>query len=663
MNIVKGDAEVTPYIIKTSDLVTANPTFETAYGSTTKTVGSGIRTDIKVNGDSFSDVVKTTTGAYTYDEAGAVTGTANVVRDKDRKATAAYSITDQLINSNYAFDEAGAKSKTYENTATVTPAGLTANIGNVSTEYGTAFKANEYKYTLTKVVAQDNQSDVEKQLGELTYTNAGALQDDGTGRVTKKVGHYDLTGTQQNLLQNYDVNIVKGDAEVTPYTIKTSDYVDNIPTFTTQYGDTTTKVKNAIKGVNGDGVIKSTSTTNAYTEDGKRTQDAGDHVYDITTTLNDSNYQFGTDTEGNAVTSNTYENTASVTKADLNVTTANVSTTYGTVNTNYQTSHSALVNGDTDNLTYTYDDHGAYRDNYTYTNNVGNYALDTTANGDLLKNYNVTTNTANIEIGIKDITLNLTGTGSTTTNATITEGTPSYAAQLVNGDTTANAPQVSYSVGTLSSGNNYSIIVDVNGNPIATGDVVGNYRFNYSGVATITPPADRVKLDYRDTANLAGTGLYALDGGTNVVPGVSKVLGLTDAQLPFFKVAGGQVSNYGTYEVTETPTEVKVTPTAKHIPEPNKEKNQYRALNKTYELSNGTGAFNLVYDGTTFNIYPTDAKAKSLLKAGDPQHNVEVEAKALFSSFNEMGIVLEDLDAVYVHTDATEDETKNKEKA
>ena len=358
-----------------------------------------------------------------------------------------------------------------------------------------------------------------------------------------------------------------------------------------------------------------------------------------------------------------------VTPANLAVTTSNVSTTYGTVNTNYQTSHSALVNGDTDNLTYTYDDHGAYRDNYTYTNNVGNYALDTTANGDLLKNYNVTTNTANIEIGIKDITLNLTGTGSTTTNATITEGTPSYAAQLVNGDTTANAPQVSYSVGNLLSGNNYSIIVDVNGNPIAAGDVVDNYRFNYAGVATITPEdtttplVDRVKLDYRDTANLAGTGLYALDGGTNVVPGVSKVLGLTDAQLPFFKVAGGQVSNYGTYEVTETPTEVKVTPTAKHIPEPNKEKNQYRALNKTYELSNGTGAFNLVYDGTTFNIYPTDAKAKSLLKAGDPQHNVEVEAKALFSSFNEMGIVLEDLDAVYVHTDATEDETKDKEKA
>lgn len=178
--------------------------------------------------------------------------------------------------------------------------------------------------------------------------------------------------------------------------------------------------------------------------------------------------------------------------------------------------------------------------------------------------------------------------------------------------------------------------------------------------STLTTYAvDLVKLDYRDTANVTGNGLYAFNGLPSHSEDVSKILGLTDAQLPFFKVAGGQVSNYGTYEITETPTEVKVTPTAKHIPEPNKEKSQYRSLTKTLDLTEGTGKFDLVYDGTTFNIYPADAAAKHILQAGDPQHNVEVEAKALFSSFNEMGLVLEDFDAIYVHLDATEKEAKN----
>ena len=162
-----------------------------------------------------------------------------------------------------------------------------------------------------------------------------------------------------------------------------------------------------------------------------------------------------------------------------------------------------------------------------------------------------------------------------------------------------------------------------------------------------------VKLDYRDTSNTAGLAAMSFEGPSN---SVIQVLPLQTADLPFFKVANRQVSNYGTYNVTENPDEVKLTPTAKRLPEPNKEKTQYRALDKSFDLTEGTGKFSMVYNGTTFNIYPADENAKALLLAGDPQHNVEIETKALFSSFKDMGLVLENFDAIYVHIDKTEAE-------
>ena len=512
------------------------------------------------------------------------------------------------------------------------------------------------------------------QLGTVTSHFGKDYTDNQKGRTTADAGTYTnvideagITGADgSDASVNYDVKtagtatVNKADLTVTTAGINTT-----YGTVNTNYQTTHTALVNG----DTDNLSYSHNDNGAYRDAG-HTGDAG--TYNITTTASGDALKIYNVTYNNG--------TINIDKANLTVTTADVNTTYGTVDKNYQTTHTNLVNGDADTITYTYNDHGAYVSD-TRTGSVGDYALDTTAQGNVLRNYNVTTNTANINLDAATVNLNPSGEGSTTGTATITEGTPSYVSQLVNGDTTATAPTVTYAVGSNTSGNDYAIIVDVNGNPIVSGDVVGNYRFNYAGVATITPaaapttpsttPADntetpsttaslleRVKLDYRDTSNLAGSGLYSLAQGADNVPGVNKILGLTDAQLPFFKVAGGQVSNYGTYDVTETPTEVKVTPTAKHIPEPNKEKNQYRALSKTYELTNGTGAFNLVYDGTTFNIYPADANAKSLLKAGDAQHNVEVGAKALYSSFNEMGIVLEDLDAIYIHTDATEDEAK-----
>ena len=348
---------------------------------------------------------------------------------------------------------------------------------------------------------------------------------------------------------------------------------------------------------------------------------------------------------------------------------ANASQTYGnaalTTETNtINASNIVTSNGDRlGTVTSAIKANSAYTDNqqsrttadagqYAHSNAVAAAILDKNGQQDTV-DYTIQTDGA-VDVTPATITLTLTGTGTTTGTKTVSDD-GSYTGGLTNGDTSTTTPNpLTYTVVTNTDGS-YSILVTKtsDGTTVNQGDVIGNYKFNYSGVTNITSPViERVKIDYRDTANTAGTGLYDLQQGQKPTPEVSQVLGLTDAQLPFFKVAGGQVTNYGTYEITESPKEVKLTPTAKHIPEPNKEKNQYRALNKTFTLTDGTGNFDLVYDGTRFNIYPVDESAKTLLKAGDPKHNVEVETKALFSSFTEMGIVLEDLDAVYVHMDA-----------
>lgn len=392
-----------------------------------------------------------------------------------------------------------------------------------------------------------------------------------------------------------------------------------------------------------------------YDNDG----DGYNEVYDISVTGEQAFNGYKLDIENGKLTVN----------RRLATVEANASQTYGnaalTTETNtINASNIVTSNGDRlGTVTSAIKANSAYTDNqqsrttadagqYAHSNAVAAAILDKNGQQDTV-DYTIQTDGA-VDVTPATITLTLTGTGTTTGTKTVSDG-GSYTGGLTNGDTSTTTPNpLTYTVVTNTDGS-YSILVTKtsDGTTVNQGDVIGNYKFNYSGVTNITSPViERVKIDYRDTANTAGTGLYDLQQGQKPTPEVSQVLGLTDAQLPFFKVAGGQVTNYGTYEITESPKEVKLTPTAKHIPEPNKEKNQYRALNKTFTLTDGTGNFDLVYDGTRFNIYPVDESAKTLLKAGDPKHNVEVETKALFSSFTEMGIVLEDLDAVYVHMDA-----------
>ena len=262
-------------------------------------------------------------------------------------------------------------------------------------------------------------------------------------------------------------------------------------------------------------------------------------------------------------------------------------------------------------------DKGANRttaDVNTYKTTGKTFTL-TSGTEDLTKNYKIQS-TGDIKVDTAAIHITLKGTNG----GNITDS-GSYAAGLTNGDTVSKAPAASYGY------TDGAFTAAIGNTPIAatgTGTVVGNYKFTYDGVMDYTPvvpvtpepaptPApvptltptstptvtndnvsvDRPKLDYVGTSNLDGTGAYDVAGGSRGVPGVDRVAGLTDAQLPFFKVADKKVYSYGAYNVSETPEAVKLEASGKRIPEPEPKSNQYRALDKDIALTDGEGRFTL----------------------------------------------------------------------
>ena len=185
-------------------------------------------------------------------------------------------------------------------------------------------------------------------------------------------------------------------------------------------------------------------------------------------------------------------------------------------------------------------------------------------------------------------------------------------------------------------------------------DFLKNYIVtDNDATVTITTPLQKPDIDHNTTTNLTGSASYTNSLGSHGIPGVDRVAGLASAELPFFKLTGGKVTNYGTYDVTADPQNVVLEPSGKRLPQPDQPKTQYREYTKNLVTSLGTGSFRLVYDGSIFHISPLDAAARSLLTAGDATKNVELSAQALHTGFNEMGLMLEDLDAVYVHFDKT----------
>ena len=636
---LKGTATVTPYTITKKDIVDGNPHFSTVYGTTTTPVEVAIK---GVNGDATVENTATTS-AYIYDDA-----TGEVVKTKD-VGDKTYDITSVLTNKNYRFED-GSDTKLFANTASVTPADLTIQIGDASTVYGTKFDETKYGYTYVSGITNgDTEETLDAAFGGMNYTNTAAL--DGTnGKWTKGVGDYALKGEGANGLKNYKVTYLDGTATVTPYTITEEEIVnpDGSPLYTTKYGQKDAFGKATFAGVNGDGMLllditDSSALTGAA--DGRITENVGDNIYDTTVSLEgleNKNYQFE-----NGESSKTFENTASVTPAELTIETKDVETEYGTVKET-TSEVKGLVNGDLPTgFLFDYGDYGgAYLDGNTKTNDVNTYHFGTELSGaDFLNNYTITGGEADVKIDPKDVTFFVSGTGNTLADVTYTVD-PDIDAQLAYSEHV----DADYMPGNDLGSNQYGVVAHINGTPIVTGDVAGNYRYNYGGLITLSPTVPtKPDIDPHNPSNLDGSGSWTSNMGNHGVPGVERVAGLASAELPFFKVEAGQVSHYGTYDVAADPDRVRLEPTGKRLPEPNQPKTQYREYTKALTTTDGTGMFRMVYDGSVFRITPVDDAAFALVRTGDVKNNVELSAEALHAGFSEMGILLEDLDGVYVH--------------
>ena len=628
---------ITPYTITSDDIVNGNPTFETVYGNKDK------KLDVVINGvNGDGEIANTsTTTAYIYDEAtGKPSKTNNVGND--------YSITTVLNNTNYRFDN-GTNTKLFEKSAKVTPATLKVNRTGYTTEYGTVILEDAaHPFTTWGPLVNGDVDDI--KVDNKDY--GGAYLDGNTRTNNASDTPYtfkEALTSESNVLRNYTLDDTgMNSVTITPYTITSKDIVNGNPEFSTVYGDTTTPVEVTIKGVNGDVTVANTATTSAYEygTDGTpvKTKDAGDKIYDITSVLTNKNYQFE-----NGESSKTFEKTASVTPAELTIKTKDVETEYGTVKTT-TSEVVGLRNGDLPTgFIYDYGNYGgAYLDGNTKTNDVNTYHFGTTLSGaEFLKNYTITGGEADVKIDPKDVTFFVSGTGNTLTDVTYTVD-PDIDAQLAYGEHV----DADYTPGNDLGSNQYGVVAHINGTPIVTGDVAGNYRYNYGGLITLSPTVPtKPDIDPHNPSNLDGSGSWTSNMGNHGVPGVERVAGLASSELPFFKVEAGQVSHYGTYDVAADPDKVRLEPTGKRLPEPNQPKTQYREYTKTLTTTDGTGMFRMVYDGSTFNITPVDDGALALMRMGDVKNNVELSAEALHAGFSEMGILLEDLDGVYVHFD------------
>ena len=623
-----------------NDFIT-NATYTTVYGSKAD-FGQAVFTG--VNGDGTRDLSITGSSALTGNTEGVIT------KDAAENAYNTVVSLDGLSEQdkkNYGLEDTS--SFTFDNSATVEKADLTVSRKGIETVYGTVKKDPGDMTTYTTLVNGDKNDIV------IDNGNYGTAYNDDLTK-TNNVGKYDYKATlnsASDVLRNYNV-IDKGTnyVNITPYTITDQEVVnlDGSPLYTTKYGQKDAFGTATFTGVNGDGTYElaiTDSSALATAGAGKVTKDVGKNIYDTTVELSEAmngNYQFA-----DGATSKTFEKTASVTPAELTIKTKDVETEYGTVKTT-TSEVEGLVNGDLPTgFIYDYGNYGgAYLDGNTKTNDVNTYHFGTTLSGaEFLKNYTITGGEADVKIDPKDVTFFVSGTGNTLTDVTYTVD-PDIDAQLAYGEHV----DADYTPGNDLGSNQYGVVAHINGTPIVTGDVAGNYRYNYGGLITLSPTVPtKPDIDPHNPSNLDGSGSWTSNMGNHGVPGVERVAGLASAELPFFKVEAGQVSHYGTYDVAADPDKVRLEPTGKRLPEPNQPKTQYREYTKALTTTDGMGMFRMVYDGSTFNITPVDDGALALMRMGDVKNNVELSAEALHAGFSEMGILLEDLDGVYVHFD------------
>lgn len=242
-------------------------------------------------------------------------------------------------------------------TITVNPADLYLKVGDVSTTYGTAFKTDKYTYSIDTekggLVNGDTQDSV---LGDqfLSYTNKGNATDPdkiAKGAVTQNAGTYELQGTANSTLADYNIHIASGTATVnkakltltvgdTSTTYGSGDWTPYTYTLTgNANGDTDETLKNNQISVNYTNTGEKADANN----DKVKTQDVGDWKLI-------GNFTVAGDTANNYDV--TYvDGTSTVTPAEIHLKLNDVSTTYGTAFTDtntygYDVSKLAMANGD-----------------------------------------------------------------------------------------------------------------------------------------------------------------------------------------------------------------------------------------------------------------------------------------------------------------------------
>ena len=112
-----------------------------------------------------------------------------------------------------------------------------------------------------------------------------------------------------------------------------------------------------------------------------------------------------------------------------------------------------------------------------------------------------------------------------------------------------------------------------------------------------------------------------------------------------------EVNQYGTYgaELTASENRVILSPTGMRLPEPTQTPGEERTYTTILSTQDGSGEFQLVYNGVSLSVNPVDEKARELVRKGDATKNVALTEAAIHIGFTQLGLDLIDLKGVYIH--------------
>ena len=499
----------------------------------------------------------------------------------------------------------------------------------------------------TAVVNGDKVSDLEKEMGLTTSSEALIKNPDGTYKTNHvKDGDYAIDTKFADTITNY--NVKRGN-DGTETLIKAQAIVDTDNVNTT-YGTVdknyTSHFNTAVNGDDGNELLnqlKLSYSTEAYKDD-THTNDVKEGGYNlyVTTTQTLGDYDV------------TVKN-ANVTLNPKEITIRNTMTQeYGSKDKTYAEAtvpEGQLANGDrifTKDLKFDIKSDGNYakslaenRKNSSdaVTADAGIYTGELIHTGggithedgttDAYKNYKVTVE-GDIIVNPKDITTRANGTGSTLDNLSWDVHNDS----LVNGDVWGKDVLFDKTYGDMISyaDKTFGVKSFINGTQISDGTQIGNYIYHPTGIVQLTfNPI--VKPD-----------VWAHSGGY-------RPRNKIETSLPVFRVEDAKVGQYGTYGVEHREDEDKLvlSATGMRLPEPDQVPDEERTFTTTLSTEEGSGTFKLEYNGVSLKVHPQDKKAEEVVRAGDKTKNVSLSEKALYVGYTEMGLDLIDLKGVYIY--------------